>query len=196
MSDNVQQPDPFAVPCPLWQRHPVYTAHEVSADGRVRTTDRWVIHRNGRRHWHPSRELSQCEDSYGYKAVALGGYGSPQSSIRVRVHVLVCETYSGLKPSPGDHVRHLNGDRQDNRIENLAWGSPTENQLDSVRHGTHPHARKTQCPRGHEYTPENTPSAVFVVTAEPSGNAASVTRTFTGIGCDASVQPEGNHADG
>ena len=28
--------------------------------------------------------------------------------------------------------------------------------LRRVRHGTHPHAAKTHCPHGHEYTDENT----------------------------------------
>jgi hypothetical protein len=49
------------------------------------------------------------------------------------IHRLVLETYSG--PAPG-HARHLNDDKRDNRIENLAWGTPKQNGADKVRHGT------------------------------------------------------------
>jgi len=34
-------------------------------------------------------------------------------------------------------ARHLNGQPLDCRAENLAWGTPRQNRLDSVRHGTH-----------------------------------------------------------
>src|SRR5262249_12949164 len=58
--------------------------------------------------------------------------------------------------TPHHEVRHLNGIRTDNRPENLAWGTKSENMQDAVRHGTHLETRKTHCPEGHEYTPENT----------------------------------------
>jgi hypothetical protein len=43
-----------------------------------------------------------------------------------------------------------------NRLENLRWDTPSANQLDSVRNGTHRLARVTHCPKGHPYSPENT----------------------------------------
>ena len=32
--------------------------------------------------------------------------------------------------------RHLNGNRQDNRLVNLCWGTRHENIMDAVKHGT------------------------------------------------------------
>ena len=72
-----------------------------------------------------------------------------------RVHRLVAEAFHG----PGgerQEVRHLNGDPTDNRAINLQWGSRSENVHDIVRHGRHYWANRTHCPRGHEYTEDNT----------------------------------------
>ena len=51
------------------------------------------------------------------------------------VHRLVLEAFVGPCPE-GQECRHLNGDPGDNRLENLVWGSPLENSLDMVKHGT------------------------------------------------------------
>ncbi len=73
----------------------------------------------------------------------------------IKVHHMVAAAFLGPRPD-GTEVRHLNGKPADNRPMNLAWGTRSENQLDSVRHGTHHMASKTHCPAGHGYTPENT----------------------------------------
>ena len=54
-----------------------------------------------------------------------------------RVHRLVLETFAGPCPV-GMECRHLNGDKQDNRLCNLKWGTRKENIHDAIRHGTHP----------------------------------------------------------
>lgn len=51
-------------------------------------------------------------------------------------HRLVALAFLGPQPSPEHEVRHLNGNRGDNRPENLAWGTRRENVADSIRHGT------------------------------------------------------------
>jgi hypothetical protein len=51
------------------------------------------------------------------------------------VHTLVLSAFVGPRPK-GCETRHLNGNRGDNRLSNLAWGTPAENSKDRVRHGT------------------------------------------------------------
>lgn len=65
------------------------------------------------------------------------------------VHRLVLEAFVGPCP-PGMECRHLNGDSGDNHLRNLQWGTPSENQFDKVRHGTHHYAKRTHCDEGHE----------------------------------------------
>ena len=66
---------------------------------------------------------------------ALVNRRTPKGVRSVRVHRLVAEAFHGT-PSPGAVTRHLNGDRLDNRAENLAWGTQSENWADSDLHGT------------------------------------------------------------
>ena len=67
------------------------------------------------------------------------------------VHVAVAESFIGTRPASQERIEccHLNGDRTDNRVENLAWATSKENSAHMVEHGTrfyaeaHPRARLT-----------------------------------------------------
>lgn len=70
------------------------------------------------------------------------------------MHRLVARAFLG--PTDLPLVRHLNDDPSDNRLANLAYGTSSDNALDSVRNGTHAWATKTHCPKGHPYDEANT----------------------------------------
>lgn len=116
--------------------------YEVSSLGRVRGVDRIT----GKNAFKKGEEKSQATSKQtGYKMVSLwkGGVGVTKT-----VHSMVLEAFD--RPRPQGYVtRHLNGVRDDNRRENLAWGTPTENNLDKRLHGTDRQVNKTHCPRGH-----------------------------------------------
>lgn len=71
------------------------------------------------------------------------------------VHSLLAEAFIGPRPH-NQEVRHLNGNPSDNRIENLTYGSKSENAYDSIEHGTHFNAGKTHCKYGHPFDDANT----------------------------------------
>lgn len=54
----------------------------------------------------------------------------------VAAHALICEAFHGPKPPHCDQSRHLNGNKTDNRPDNLAWGTYLENAADKAIHGT------------------------------------------------------------
>ena len=131
---------------------------QVSNKGRVRSVPRVTTRVDGRVLPVRGRVLKQFTNSKGYKRVT-----NPQGS--ALVHRLVAEAFHG----PSDQqVRHLNGDPADNRPENLTYGTNSQNQIDSVTHGTHHMARRTHCPQGHEYTDDNT-THVRLVGGKPYG---------------------------
>ena len=50
-------------------------------------------------------------------------------------HKAVLEAFVGKRPS-GMEACHNNGDPFDNRLKNLRWDTPRNNQLDRIKHGT------------------------------------------------------------
>lgn len=96
--------------------------YEVSSDGQIRTH---------RRQGTNSRVLVGREHN-GYRRVDL--YKRRKRHPRY-IHALVLEAFSGARPI-GYEACHSNGVRSDNRVENLRWGSRSENCEDSRIHGT------------------------------------------------------------
>lgn len=72
--------------------------------------------------------LKLTHDKDGYLLVSLG------RKYRVKVHRLVMQTFVE-NPSNKSDVNHINGIKDDNRVENLEWSSHSENQLHSFRIG-------------------------------------------------------------
>jgi hypothetical protein len=55
-----------------------------------------------------------------------------------RWHILVCEAWHGVRPTPEHQVRHRDGTKTNNRPDNLCWGTAKENHSDRWDHGTYP----------------------------------------------------------
>lgn len=126
--------------------------YEVSNLGRVRTVEHVVVRRNGIPQSIPARiRKTYAHPKTGHLAVRLR---SRDRVFRSGVHQLVLEAFVGPRPE-GHEGCHHDGDPTNNRLDNLHWGTKSENNLDRVRHGTHHNANKTECPRGHRLTHPN-----------------------------------------
>lgn len=68
----------------------------------------------------------------GYKKVGLHG---DEGQKFFYIHRLVCSAFHG-SPLDGQEVCHWDGDRGNNRAQNLRWGTCAENAEDRKRHGT------------------------------------------------------------
>lgn len=130
--------------------------YEVSDHGNVRSVDRTVQRSDGVVQRFKGHLRKPQVDEFGYLRISLRKDGK---SHHFRVHRLVLEAFVGPCPE-GTEACHGDGDRSNNRLENLRWDTKSENQYDRVRHGNHCHALKTHCPRGHALeAPNLVPSA-------------------------------------
>lgn len=139
-----------------WKSVPGYEGiYEASDRGQVRSLDRIVVMRNGRRRPTPGVTL-RPEKRGGrigreYLSVLLSKNGRVAQA---SVHVVVLSAFNP-QPSPELIVCHDNGNPTDNRLSNLYWGTRQDNGEDMKRHGTDWHANKTHCPYDHAYDGPN-----------------------------------------
>ena len=85
----------------------------------------------------------------GYLAVKISN--GRRGAKTVCVHTLVLTTFVGPRPD-GMEACHRNGDPTDNRVENLYWGTRSDNVRDMYRHGTWAKTRPTNTGSSHHST--------------------------------------------
>jgi len=104
--------------------------YEVSDAGRIRRLARFT--HDGRR-WRKKllKLWNRCKRHYVSAHICVNGERSV-----VWAHIAVLEAFVGPRPFGADAC-HNNGNRHDNRLENLRWDSRAGNFADKVKHGTH-----------------------------------------------------------
>jgi len=102
--------------------------YEVSATGKTRS--RYVPGAQGR--LGPWRLLKPRLDTNGYLSVTLCLHGKQTNHL---IHHLVADAFLPAKCPTDTVVRHLNDDRLDNRVENLARGTYSDNLSDAFCNG-------------------------------------------------------------
>ena len=103
--------------------------YQVSTMGRVKSLERTIIKKDGRKQTVKERILNPGIDRGGYLLVTLCAGGKRKT---LKVHRLVCEAFHD-NPNNKSDVNHINENKTDNRACNLEWNTRREN----VNHGTH-----------------------------------------------------------
>lgn len=111
-----------------WKKIPNFP-YEVSDMGEIRNAK--------------GKTLKPRIHTNGYQRVQLCSDGTQREEY---IHTLVCEAFCGPRPDTDWEVDHINGDRADNRSDNLRWITITANRerRNLVKGINSPHAKLTE----------------------------------------------------
>ena len=126
--------------------------YEVSSFGEVRSKSRVMKTKSGQVRKKTGKTLAGYVDVNGYRFVTLYRGGSYQ---RKAIHRMIAESFID-NPKDLPWVLHRDDNPRHNKLDNLRWGTPSENTRDSIRNGTHGKASRTHCPRVHPFNKGNT----------------------------------------
>ena len=90
-----------------WRTIPQYPKYSASSEGEIRNDK-------------TGRILKQEKHRCGYRQLSVG------KGNQEYVHRLVASAFYGLQPSM--EVDHINGNKADNRVENLRWVTKSQNR--------------------------------------------------------------------
>lgn len=106
-----------------------WSNYEVSSCGQVRSTYKNIKRSNGRNYERKSKILKPAKDGSGYLRVAFNHNGKLTT---FRVHRLVAEAFMGKSELEVDHI---DGNKENNNIQNLQWVTRSENMTRAFRNG-------------------------------------------------------------
>src|SRR5262249_27903182 len=114
-----------------WACIPSLNGYRFDRSGRVWSC--WV--RGSKKHrvsseWNEIKPRPNVRRDYLYVTLK-----TPDGRKHFRVNVLILWAFTGSRPD-GLEAAHLDGDRSNNRVENLAWKTHAENIADKAGHGT------------------------------------------------------------
>lgn len=110
-------------PQEVWMPVPNYESfYQVSNYGKFA-----VIKKDGR----VLRKLNSATHYLSVSCRDIDGTGQKN----LYIHTLVAKVFLGDRPD-GMEIRHLDGNRFNNCVSNLCYGSPHENKMDSIKHKT------------------------------------------------------------
>jgi hypothetical protein len=104
----------------------------ISSFGRLFSKER-VIKRNKKGDYIQKEKYINGTLYHGYLKTTLRKNGGKKDKF---IHSLVAEAFLGIKPKNMD-VCHGDGVRTNNKLENLRYGTRSDNVIDSIKHGTY-----------------------------------------------------------
>lgn len=107
----------------IWKPIKIHSGYEVSSLGRVRSLPRNVIRQGYKDYPIKGRIIKQSLNTSGYPSFTIQ---VDKRQKTMRVHCLVAEAFLGERPE-GMTVSHIDGNSQNNNIDNLCYESLKDN---------------------------------------------------------------------
>jgi hypothetical protein len=115
----------------IWKHIPGYQYYQISTTGQIKSLDRRLPHNKHKTYMiRKGKLLTPYVNQSGYYIIRLCESGQ----IFRTIHSLVALTFIP-NPENKPQVNHINGDKKDNRVENLEWVTNGENMKHAYRIG-------------------------------------------------------------
>jgi len=108
----------------IWKTIPGFSRYKASSNGEIYTPN-WKGGKTG-------KIMKPAPDPFGYLRTVLVDDNGKNTT--VKVHRIIAQTFI---PNENDlkEVNHLNGNKSDNRVENLEWVSRKQNMIHAFQNG-------------------------------------------------------------
>lgn len=121
--------------------------YEVSNRGRIRSTNRTIVYKDGRVFHYKQKIRKLYEDKDGYLMCGIRNKGKREV---IKVHRAVAAAFIE-NPEYKKEVNHINGVKTDNRVDNLEWVTSSENKVHACKLGLSDPAKNVRSKRGTEH---------------------------------------------
>lgn len=123
-----------------WRDIPVHEGYMANSLGEVWSKDRLIKKKIGNREYTVLLKGKKLKtwSSNAYLYCSLG------AGIKMGVHRIVCMAFHGMPKDAKLAAAHLDGNAHNNKPENLAWATASENEQMKKEHGTYYIGRGSQ----------------------------------------------------
>lgn len=104
--------------------------YQISNLGNVKSLDRYIINKNRDKQYFPGKYLSQGIGD-NYLKVTLSKNNKQRT---FRIHILVARAFIP-NPENKPEVNHIDGNKKNNKVNNLEWNTRSENELHAYKNG-------------------------------------------------------------
>lgn len=107
--------------------------YQISNAGKIRSLDRQEAQTNGHPMTYKGKMMNPCKDGKGYRFMYLARNGKRKM---YKIHRLVALAFI---PNPYNYeqVNHIDGDKDNNSVNNLEWCTGAYNMQHSFHNGLH-----------------------------------------------------------